>query len=472
MEAQRERARAASAFETKRAEAFLSRDEPARTSLSTLADAFEGYSATRLDGVPVVAAFDAERRQVEALTEGQRGFLVLARTPFYVEAGGQVSDTGTIVATDSSGGVAQVEALSRLAPGGPRLHHVRVTRGRIREAATVTAQVDEVRRDAIRRNHTATHLLHASLRKVLGDHVKQAGSLVAPERLRFDFQHFTPVSSGDLQRIERLVNEQIYRNSGVETMVMRTDEAIAHGAMALFGEKYGERVRVVSIAEFSKELCGGTHCRATGDIGPFTIVSEGGVAAGVRRIEALTGSGAVELLQHRASALHDLLRTLNASPEQAVPAVERLQQELRRLHRENSELKIKAAMGASVAGAGAPSDVVEVAGVRLIARRVRDLDKNALRTLSDSLRDSLESGVVVLASESEGKVSLVVSVTKDLTSRVKAGDLVKHLAPLIGGGGGGRPDFAEAGGKDPARIDALLAEAPKALTEALEKVKI
>ena len=241
MEQQRERARAASAFELKKTDEFRFRDTAARERVLGIADAFEGYTATTVDGVPVVAVFDAERTHVDALREGQAGFVVLARTPFYVESGGQVSDTGDIVATDGPGSVARVDAMGRLTGAGPRVHHVQVTRGEIREGATVTARVDTERRDGIRRNHTATHLLHAALRTVLGGHVKQAGSLVAPDRLRFDFAHFAPITREELDRIERIVNGQVYRNTGVETTLMKTDEAIAQGAMALFGEKWRSR---------------------------------------------------------------------------------------------------------------------------------------------------------------------------------------------------------------------------------------
>jgi alanyl-tRNA synthetase len=467
MAGQRERARAASAFDTKGGDEFTFADEQTRAALAGLADAFEGYAGTDVEDVQVVAAFDESRRQVAALPAGRTGWLVLARTPFYVEAGGQVSDTGEIVATGRSDGTARVEGMGRLAAGGPRVHRVRVTRGEIAAGQLVTARVDAGRRDAIRRNHTATHLLHAALRQVLGPHVKQAGSLVAPDRLRFDFQHPAPLGPEDLAQIERRVNEQIYRNAPVETQVMATSDAIAQGAMALFGEKYGDRVRVVTVPDFSRELCGGTHCRATGDIGPFIIVSEGGVAAGVRRVEALTGGGAVALLQERAASLSAILGALNAPPDQAVASIERLQQDVKRLQRENSELKVRAAMAPS--RSAADNGGQDVAGVKLIARRTQGLDKSALRALSDSLRDGLGSGVVVIASETdEGKVALVVSVTKDLTGRVRAGDLVKQLAPLIGGGGGGRPDLAEAGGRDPARIDALLAEAPAVLARQLD----
>jgi alanyl-tRNA synthetase len=472
MEAQRERARAASAFETRRTAAFTFRDETSRAAVTQLADVFDGYAATQVQAVPVAALFDAERRQVEALTEGQSGFVLLPRTPFYVEAGGQVSDTGEIGA-DHGTGLARVDAMTRLTAGGPRVHHVHLISGLLREGMAVTARVDAERRDAIRRNHTATHLLHAALRHVLGNHVRQAGSLVAPDRLRFDFAHGAPLSRAEIDRLEQIVNEQIYRNAALETAVMRTDDAVAEGAMALFGEKYGDQVRVVTVPGFSKELCGGTHCRATGDIGPFVIIAEGGVAAGVRRIEALTGAGAVTLLQQRGSSLDALLSALNTPADQAAAALERLQQDLRRLQKENSELKVKLALAATEGrpAAGAVGETVAIDGVRLLTRRVSGLDKNALRSLSDSLRDKLGSGVVVLASDREGKVTLVVSVTRDLTDRVKAGDLVKELAPIVGGGGGGRPDFAEAGGKDPSRIDALLEEAPKAVERLIERVK-
>jgi alanyl-tRNA synthetase len=299
---------------------------------------------------------------------------------------------------------------------------------------------------------------------VLGTHVKQAGSLVAPDRLRFDFVHFAAIAPDQLLEIERIVNEQIRRNAPVQTEVRSTEEAIAAGAMALFGEKYGDRVRVVAVPGFSVELCGGTHVRATGDIGFFVITEETGVAAGVRRIEALTGAGAVERAQSQRAALQSVLSALNTAPEQASEAVHRLQADLRRLAREVEGLKMKVALGGSArAGAGGADDVKDVGGVRLIARRVEGLEKGALRGLSDSLRDRLGSGVVVLASENGGKVALVVAVTKDLTSRVQAGRLVKELAPLVGGSGGGRPDLAEAGGKDPSGIDALLAKAADVL---------
>ncbi|PYR53506.1 MAG: alanine--tRNA ligase, partial [Acidobacteria bacterium] len=292
MEGQRDKARAGSAFgEGKKAgEEFTVTDE---APLKSAGDQFDGYSRTRVGGVPIVAIFDETRQPVDTLTEGRTGYVALARTPFYLEAGGQVSDSGRIV-NEAGGGSAVVEGLVRIRPGLPRAHRVRVTSGAFRVRDLVTAEVDAETRNATRRNHTATHLLHAALRQVLGTHVKQAGSLVAPDRLRFDFVHFQPLTRDELDRIERLVNEQIRRNAPVQTEVRTTQEAIAAGAMALFGEKYGDKVRVVSVPDFSLELCGGTHVAATGDIGFLAIVAEGGVAAGVRRIEAVTGAGAVE----------------------------------------------------------------------------------------------------------------------------------------------------------------------------------
>ncbi len=336
----------------------------------------------------------------------------------------------------------------------------------------MTAEVVDEVRDATRRNHTATHLLHAALRQVLGPHVKQAGSLVAPDRLRFDFVHVAAVTRDELLRIERIVNEQIVRNTPVATEVKSTEEAIARGAMALFGEKYGDRVRVVSVPGFSMELCGGTHVRATGDIGLFVATEESGVAAGVRRIEAVTGAGAVAWVQQQRQSLEGVLAALHTTAAQSVDAVQRLQSESKRLAREVEQLKMKVALGGWLRGrhAAGPEDragELIVSGVKLVTRRVEGLEKGALRGLSDSLRDRLGSGVVVLASEVDGKVSLVVSVSKDLTSRVQAGRLVKELAPIVGGGGGGRPDFAEAGGKDATKIDDLLAAAPRVLEVAL-----
>ncbi|MGH9329953.1 MAG: alanine--tRNA ligase [Vicinamibacterales bacterium] len=457
MAGQREKARAGSAFEAKKVVEFEYASDAAKTTALAPGDRFEGYTATKATGVPVVALFDGNRKQVPALGTGADGFAVLEKTPFYLEAGGQVSDSGRIY-SETSDASAVVHGLTRLTAGGPRAHRVRVERGTLRERDLVTAEVDEPTRDATRRNHTATHLLHAALRQVLGGHVKQAGSLVAPDRLRFDFVHFAPIGRAELDRIERIVNEQIYRNTPVQTDVRDTQEAIAGGAMALFGEKYGDRVRVVTIPGFSVELCGGTHCRATGDIGFFVITQESGVAAGVRRIEALTGEGAVRYYEERRDALAGVLDALAVPADQAADAVRRLQAEAKRLQRENEQLRMKAALAGGSSSAAGSDDAIEIGGVRMVARKIAGLEKGALRGLSDSLRDRLTSGVVVLASENDGKVALVVSVTKDLAGRVHAGNIVKQIAPIVGGGGGGRPEFAEAGGKDPAKIDELLAK--------------
>ena len=462
MQGQRDKARAGSSFKGGAKGLTFALTPELEQALESAGDQFTGYEGTCVQGVPVLALFDDEGQPVGELAAGARGYVAIAKTPFYVEAGGQVSDSGRLIGAASE---ATVERMLRQA-NRPRLHHVTVDKGPLRVGEIVTAEVIDEVRDATRRNHTATHLLHAALRGVLGSHVKQAGSLVAPDRLRFDFAHFSAVTREQLDEIERIVNAQIVRNTAVTTEVRSTEEAMASGAMALFGEKYGDRVRVVSVAGFSLELCGGTHVRATGDIGPFIITEESGVAAGVRRIEAITGTVAVEWIQQQRDASARLLSALGATPAQAIEFAQRLQGDVKRLTREVDQLKMKVALGGGSAVSGG-DETQTVDGVKLIAKRVAGLDKVALRTLSDTLRDRLGSGVVVLASENEGKVSLVVSVSKDLTSRVKAGSLVKELAPIVGGGGGGRPDFAEAGGKDPSKIDALLAAAPEVLKKTL-----
>jgi alanyl-tRNA synthetase len=478
MEAQRVRARAGSNFEQKKVEQFQFVSDEVRKALEQRKEQFDGYTATTVENVLVLALFDENKKQVDGLKAGERGFVVTERTPFYLEAGGQVSDTGTI--SWAPDGSADVESLVRIGPGAPRAHRILVKQGELIAptvdagatvaasalgdvavgtparvpASTVTLAVDTARRDAIRRNHTATHLLHAALRQVLGTHVKQAGSLVAPERLRFDFVHPSAVSREELTAIERLVNQHILRNDEVTTTVRPTAEAIADGAMALFGEKYGDTVRVVTVPGFSLELCGGTHCRATGDIGLFGIDYESGVAAGVRRIEAVTGESAYNRYRSTEDMLTRLLHTLNTPAGQATEAVERLQGDVKRLTRELNDAKVKAAMG----GPAAVSEAVQVNGIALVTRRVAGLDRAALRTLADSLKSTVKSGVIVLASEVDGKVALVVSVTPDLIEQIPAGQVVRLIAPIVGGGGGGRADFAEAGGKDPSKIDDLLAE--------------
>jgi alanyl-tRNA synthetase len=454
MATQRDKARAGSAFGgARKGDDF---DLPPDAALKSAGDRFEGYSTTRLAGVPILALFDAERRPADSLGAGAHGYVALAQTPFYLESGVQVSDSGRIVseAGDSS---ATVEGMTRIGPGFPRAHRVRVDAGTLHVRDLVTAEVDATARDATRRNHTATHLLHSALRQVLGTHVQQKGSLVAPDRLRFDFVHFHPMTRDEIDRIEGIVNAEVRRNAPVTTDIRSTQEAIAAGAMALFGEKYGDHVRVVNVPGFSMELCGGTHVAATGDIGFFVVVAESGVAAGVRRIEALTGAGAVAWAQDERALLASMLDTLNAPEDQAVAVIEKLHAEHKRLAREVTQLKTKLAMGGSNAASGADADTVDVAGVKLARRQLADMDKDALRGLADSLKSRIASGVVVLASANDGKVQMVVAVTPDLTARIKAGEIVKEIAPIVGGGGGGRPDFAEAGGREPGKIPEMLA---------------
>jgi alanyl-tRNA synthetase len=457
MEAQRARARAAGKFGVGTVQLGLQGNAPKVIvgihELEGRRDDFVGYEAT--DAPATILA-------VQPAGEAGRYRVYLDHTPFYAEAGGQVSDGGRLLVGEVA--IGEVVGVDKPVDGQPRAHVV-ATDIAPKAGEHVRAVVDAIARDATRRHHTATHLLHAALRQILGSHVHQKGSLVAPDRLRFDFTHDRTVTDDERRAIERLVNEQVYRNTTVTTDVKQTQDAIAAGAMALFGEKYGDRVRVVTVPGFSVELCGGTHVRATGDIGPFVITEESGVAAGVRRIEALTGAAAVARIQAQQAALDRTTSALNVPADQAAEAVARLQADAKRLARENDQLKMKIALGGG--GKGGDDDTVAIGDAKLIARRVTGLEKAALRGLSDSLRDRVGRGVVVLAADHDGKVSLLVSVTKDLTDRVKAGQLVKELAPIVGGGGGGRPDFAEAGGKDAAKIDAMLDRARELVTSAI-----
>jgi alanyl-tRNA synthetase len=460
MEGQRVKARKGSSFEAKKGEDFSFASDEARESLREVGDAFDGYARTTEQGVPVLALFDDKKMPVDALERGASGYVALARTPFYLESGGQVSDQGWI--EPASGQRSRISGVVRLAPGLPRAHRVEKVEERISLRDMVTAEVDATARDATRRNHTATHLLHASLRKVLGAHVKQAGSLVAPDRLRFDFVHFSGVAADELLQVEKLVNAAIQKNEEVTTAVKNTQEAIASGAMALFGEKYGDQVRVVAVGDgsFSTELCGGTHVRATGDIGAFLITEESGVAAGVRRIEAVTGMGAIELARAAIGELKEALGESGAKRGVLAEWIRQQQVLLSKTQKEVQQLKTKVALGGTGGGAAADDGKVEIGGATFIARQVEDVDKDSLRALADTLKSRLKSGIIVLAAAMpDGKVALIASVTPDLSKKAPAGQLVKQLAPIVGGGGGGRPDFAEAGGKDPAKIKELLGEA-------------
>jgi alanyl-tRNA synthetase len=326
-----------------------------------------------------------------------------------------------------------------------------VLQGRIREGERLHAAVNRTTRSDAARNHTATHLVHAALREILGPHVKQYGSLVTPTRLRFDFAHFKPLSSRDIDEAVALVNEQVRLNNAVCTNTMGIQDAVAEGALAFFGDKYGDRVRVVSISSFSKELCGGTHCRHTGEIGIFRIVSETGVAAGVRRIEAMTGSGAQAQIRHLEADIRELSDLLKVAPNDVVARTRKLLSQLKEKERELEEIKLKLASGAQ-----GEAKVRTLNGVTVHAQRADGMDQAGLRALADRVRDKLKSGVVALGSVTDGKVALLVVVTKDLTGKLRAGDLIREMATEVGGTGGGRPEMAQAGGKNPERLAAAL----------------
>jgi len=408
---------------------------------------FQGYE--RLSGSGRVVALLKQGAQVDTLGAGEQGEVVLDRTPFYAEAGGQVGDAGELTAP----GVRFVVEDTHKR-GAAHSHTGHVEQGSIRVGDTLEAQVDGPRRQATALNHSATHLLHAALRKVLGSHVQQKGSLVAPDRLRFDFAHFQPVTAAELHEIERLVNAQIRANIPAETRVMDYEGAVAGGAIALFGEKYDKDVRVLRMGEFSMELCGGTHVHRAGDIGLFKIVAESGVAAGVRRIEALTGEAALDYVEQNDALLKDLAALVRGTREDLKDKVREQLERARQMERENRTLRDRLASGQGVdLAAGA----VDVHGVKVVATKVDGADAGALRAAVDQLKDRLKSAVVVLASvENPGKVLLVAGVTADQTSRIKAGELAGAVAALVGGRGGGRADFAQAGGSKPEALDAAL----------------
>jgi alanyl-tRNA synthetase len=390
---------------------------------------------------------------------GMRVDIVTAETPFYAESGGQVGDRGWI--TTASGLHVEVEGTHKIAPT------VIAHRGLVREGALavgdrVLLAIDAGRREAARLNHSATHLAHGALRRRLGGHVKQAGSLVDPTKLRFDFSHHKPVSAEELRAVEDEVNAEIRANAEVTAEEMSYDDAVKAGALAFFGDKYGDRVTVVRMGDFSIELCGGTHVRRTGDIGLFKIDGESGVAAGVRRLEAVTGAGALDEIRRHEATLGEIAHLLKAGEQDAKGKVEKLLQQSRELERRVQELQAKLAGGAS---RDIMADARQVNGVTVLATRVEGLDDKGLRDLADRLRDRVQSGVVVLAAAQGEKAMLLAVVTKDLVGRFHAGNIIKQLAPIVGGGGGGRPDFAQAGGKDPTKLDAAV-EAAYALVGA------
>ncbi|MGC8549941.1 MAG: alanine--tRNA ligase [Acidobacteriaceae bacterium] len=418
---------------------------------------FEGYGKLRVDGAEVLAIVK-DGQGVKTAGPGDAVEVVLNATSFYADSGGQIGDHGWLYSDDHNSVVADVGGCVKPVQGV--FAHKAVLRQTLVVGDKVDTVVDTDFRAATRRNHTGTHLLHAALREVLGTHVKQAGSLVEPGRLRFDFSHFTQIADEELQDIEDIVNKEVLRNTKVETLEdVPIDVAVnEYHAMALFGEKYGERVRVVKIGDFSTELCGGTHTGATGEIGVVKLVSEGSVSSGVRRVEAVTGLGALREFRRDyavAQVAAQLAPSGELSPADALK--QRLaaqEEEMKKLRRELDEMRMKSA---AKAVAGAADEAVEVNGVKVLAQRVDGVDRGQMRTLVDNLRTKLGSGVVVLGSaQDEGKVALIVGVTKDLTSKVQAGKIVAQVARMVGGSGGGRPDMAEAGGKNASQLDAAL----------------
>ncbi|MFW5453148.1 alanine--tRNA ligase [Thioalkalivibrio sulfidiphilus] len=447
MEVQRERARAASHFDADYHRKLKIEGE----------SAFTGYE--HLDGQGRVIALFRDGEPVEALASGEHGLVVLDETPFYAESGGQVGDTGELLA---EGVIFEVTDTRK--HGAAHAHVGRVVEGRIAQGDVLGAKVNQSRRQAVVLNHSATHLMHAALREILGDHVQQKGSLVAPDRLRFDFSHFQPVSAEELERIERRVNAAIRANAEAEARIMPIDQALESGAMALFGEKYGDEVRVLSMGGFSTELCGGTHVRRTGDIGVFKILSESGVASGIRRIEAVTGENALNYIGETEKNLSRIAEMVKAGRGDLDEKVALLVERSRQLEKELEALKGKLA---SAAGSSLADQAVEVNGIKVLAANLEGADPKSLRDTVDQLKNKLGEAAVVLATVKDGKVSLVAGVTQGQTARLKAGELVNAVAQQVGGKGGGRPDMAMAGGTDPSGLPGALASVPDWVRERL-----
>lgn len=421
----------------------------------SITSTFVGYDQLVYDSK--VTVLTTETELVEALTDGEVGTIIVDETPFYATMGGQCADTGIISCGE---GEFQVEDTVKLL-GGKIGHIGKVTKGMIKVGDMVALQVNESNRSDTCKNHSATHLLQKALRTVLGTHVEQAGSFVNGDRLRFDFSHFSAMTKEELDQVEKIVNEKIAQALPVVTKVMSIEEAKKTGAMALFGEKYGEKVRVVQMGDFSTELCGGTHVANTASIMLFKIISESGVAAGVRRIEALTGNGVLTYYAEMENTLHKAAAAVKASPSELVAKVEHLMADLKALQSENESLKSKAAKDAL---GNVMDQVVEVKGIKLLAAKVSGVDMNGLRDLGDQLKAKLKEGVIVLISDLDGRVNMVAMATEEaLKSGAHAGNLIKGIAGFVGGGGGGRPNMAQAGGKNPAGIDEAIAEAKKVL---------
>ncbi len=408
---------------------------------------FEGYD--HLQTKAVVQALYVDGAAVDSVQEGQDAVVVLDNTPFYAESGGQVGDSGVLSGFGFAFDVVDTQKVQASVFG----HHGTVSLGTIRVGDALEASVDVERRQDTVRNHSATHLLHKALKLVLGDHVQQRGSLVDPDKTRFDFSHGGPVTAAQIREVEGIVNSEILANVAVDARIMAFDDAVADGAMALFGEKYGDSVRVLDIG-FSRELCGGTHVKRTGDIGLFKIVSESGVGEGVRRIEAITGRHAFAWMQHLNASVQQAAAMLKSNPADLVERARQAQEQLRAGEKEIDRLKAKLAAASS---ADLSSQAIDVKGVRLLAAVIPNADPKSLRGLIDNLKNTLKSGVVLLAAESEGKISVAAGVTQDLTAKIKAGDLVSHVSTQIGGKGGGRPDMAMGGGSDASALPSAVA---------------
>jgi alanyl-tRNA synthetase len=417
---------------------------------------FTGYDTLGMEARVLLVV--QEGQKVQAAESGGQVEVVTDGTPFYGESGGQVGDQGTITAP----GLILEVADTIKDPTGLIIHKGKITSGRIEVDQTVLLTVDLEKRQATANNHTATHILHAALRKVLGEHVKQAGSLVAPDRLRFDFTHFSQVEPGQIQEIESFVNQRIRANVAVQTEEMDAEQALQSGATALFEEKYGDRVRVVALSDFSKELCGGTHTGRTGDIGLFKIVAESSVASGVRRIEALTGQPALDYLQQMAQTVQQCGHLLRVKPDAVAARVEQLQSAHKSLEKQVE--KLKGALADAKTGSG-DDDVQTINGIPVLIKKVGVDKPGAMRELADRFKDRLKSGIVILGSSVGEKALLIVVVSKDLVKRFHAGNIVKALAAIVGGGGGGRPDMAQAGGTQPEKLDLALEQAPQIIAE-------
>ncbi|MDT8371676.1 MAG: alanine--tRNA ligase [Gammaproteobacteria bacterium] len=436
MEDQRNRARAAGQFSGGLSDSIIIDGETI----------FNGYDNAHEQST--ITSILVDGAHTDHLDENQQGIIVLEHTPFYAESGGQAGDKGIITSDKAAFNVDDTRK-----QGKAFTHIGKCQKGTLYVGDSVVAHIDEQSRQATALNHSATHLLHAALQKILGDHVTQKGSLVNAQRLRFDFSHFEPVTAKQLNEIERLVNQQIRINHAVETNIMDLEQAKQSGAMALFGEKYDEKVRVLRMGDFSTELCGGTHASRTGDIGLFKIISETGIASGVRRIEAVTGEGALDFIENKENSLNELSRLLKAKPDNIEEKAEQLVQRTRQLEKELDAIKNKLATSA---GSDLASSATDIAGIKILASQLEGADTKSLRDTVDQLKNKLGSAAIILSTIENDKITLIAGVTKDVTDRIRAGDLVAHVASQVGGKGGGRPDMAQGGGNQPEHLPAAL----------------